>query len=404
MMKILITGAFGFVGTNLSAYLAARGFELWALDVAAVCSERLAVSSKPLPESGKQLLLSYSRVFNWDESERIPWRDVDAIVHLAGKAHDTSHTSDPQSYFDVNVGLTKRVLGAWLNGGDPVSPLESSRRKFILFSSVKAVADSVDGMLTEDALPDPKTPYGQSKLEAERVVGCWQSRCAGVTDAAATQSPQEEGKSGSVNETDDQKPSAVPSAHPSSRHSPAPVSSFQFPVSDSSSAPSLAFSAYILRPCMIHGPENKGNLNLLYRVVSKGIPWPLGAFENRRSFASIGNVCAVVEGLLKGEVQSGVFQVADDEALSTNELIREMAETMGYGTRVYRVPAGIIRCLARIGDVLRLTLNSERLKKLTESYVVSNAKIKGALGWERMPVDARDGIRTTLMGLLKDRK
>ena len=39
---------------------------------------------------------------------------------------------------------------------------------------------------------------------------------------------------------------------------------------------------YIMRPCLIHGPGNKGNLNLLYGVVSKGIPWQLGAFENRR--------------------------------------------------------------------------------------------------------------------------
>lgn len=55
---------------------------------------------------------------------------------------------------------------------------------------------------------------------------------------------------------------------------------------------------YILRPCMIHGPGNKGNLNLLYNVVKKGIPWPLGSFENRRSFTSIDNLCYVVEGLL----------------------------------------------------------------------------------------------------------
>lgn len=49
-------------------------------------------------------------------------------------------------------------------------------------------------------------------------------------------------------------------------------------------------NVYIMRPCMIHGPGNKDNLNLLYGVVSKGIPWPLGAFENRRSFTSISNL------------------------------------------------------------------------------------------------------------------
>ena len=55
---------------------------------------------------------------------------------------------------------------------------------------------------------------------------------------------------------------------------------------------------YIMRPCMIHGPGNKGNLNLLYGVVSKGIPWPLGAFENRRSFTSVENICFAVNGVL----------------------------------------------------------------------------------------------------------
>ena len=41
---------------------------------------------------------------------------------------------------------------------------------------------------------------------------------------------------------------------------------------------------------MIHGPGNKGNLNLLYSLVSKGLPWPLGSFENKRSYCSIDNL------------------------------------------------------------------------------------------------------------------
>ena len=147
---------------------------------------------------------------------------------------------------------------------------------------------------------------------------------------------------------------------------------------------------------MIHGPGKRGTLNLLYGVVRKGIPWPLGAFENRRSFASIGNVCAVVEGLLTRDAPAGVYQVADDEALSTNELIGLMACSLGKRPRIWRVPAGLIRWTARCGDLLRLPLNSERLKKLTESYVASNAKIKTALGWERMPIRAEDGMRRTI--------
>ena len=56
----------------------------------------------------------------------------------------------------------------------------------------------------------------------------------------------------------------------------------------------------------------------------------------------------------------------------------------------------MVRFLARIGDFFHLPLNSERLKKLTESYVVSNKKIKDALGWHEMPVSANEGMRITL--------
>ncbi len=362
-MTILITGAFGFVGNNLSAYLAERGHELWALDVADVSRQ-----------DAKAQRGAYARCFSWDELEKIPWGEVDAVVHLAGKAHDTRNASDPQSYFDVNVGLTKKVLEAWKDGAETTKDTKSSEgdavvvsrqdaktpRRFILFSSVKAVADRVESELTEEAVPNPQTPYGQSKLEAEGVV-----RSSLVHYCVSALVGRSEVGVQTTNERMNSRTNEL--------------------------------LCYILRPCMIHGPGNKGNLNLLYGVVRKGIPWPLGAFENRRSFASIENVCAVVEGVLKEGVSSGVYQVADDEPLSTNALIGLMAESLKKRARIWRVSANLIRFVARCGDVLHLPLNSERLKKLTESYVVSNAKIKKALGWETMPVSARDGMRRTIM-------
>ena len=326
MQIVLITGAFGFVGTNLSAHLANQGFEVWALDIAGAGS------------SG-----AYRRNFTWEGLEKIPWPEIDAVIHLAGKAHDTRHTSAAHTYFEINAGLTRRVLDAWkagltsnMPGADTAEPGTSHRRRFILFSSVKAVADTVDGVLTEAATPAPRTPYGESKLAAEEIV----------------QQHRQDG-----------------------------------------------FCPYILRPCMIHGPGNKGNLNLLFQVATRGLPWPLGAFENRRSFASVVNVCAVVAGLMEGRAMPGVYQVADDEALSTNALIGLMAETLGRQPRILKLPRAGIRGMARIGDWLHLPLNSERLRKLTESYVVSNAKIRRALGWERMPVAAREGLRATFEAL-----
>ena len=153
---------------------------------------------------------------------------------------------------------------------------------------------------------------------------------------------------------------------------------------------------YIMRPCMIHSPGNKGNLNLLYGVVSKGIPWPLGAFENRRSFTSIGNLQEVIKGLLTKDVESGIYNMGDDEALSTNELIEEICKSLGKKAHIWRLPKGLMFFVAWLGGWLHLPLDSERLRKLTEDYVASNAKIKRALGVERMPVDAREGLKRTL--------
>ncbi|CAK0772055.1 Nucleoside-diphosphate-sugar epimerase [Gammaproteobacteria bacterium] len=322
MSLILLTGAYGFVGTNLSTHLARMGHELWALDLKSQweLADTLAHSKRG----------AYVRHFDWEEFSAIPWDAIDAVIHLASKAHDTRNVSNARSYFDINVGLTRRVVDRLLE----VKRKEG--RKLIVFSSVKAVADHVEGVLTEDAELSPRTPYGQSKLEAERYV---RDRLGDDTSV----------------------------------------------------------EPYVLRPCMIHGPGNKGNLNLLYTVVRRGIPWPLGSFDNQRSFTSIANLMAVIERLLAGNVVPGTYQIADDEALSTNEIIKIMAEVLGQQqARIWQISPRLMRGVARVGDTLYLPLNSERLEKLTESYVVSNDRIKRALGWEHMPIQARDGLKATL--------
>ncbi len=284
-MNVLITGAYGFVGTNLCQYLTGKGHSCIALDL----------------QSARRNDVPYTSFNSWDDLDKLP--AVDAVVHLAGKAHDLKNVSSPQSYFDVNVGLTQRVFAA----------TEGKTKRFVYFSSIKAL--------------DGDTPYAQSKREAEK----W-----------------------------------------------------------------LNGRAVILEPAMIHGPGNKGNLNLLFAVVKRVIPWPLAAFENRRSFTSIGNICAVVEELCKGSVPNGIYPMCDDEPVSTNRLIELIAESRGKRARLWRLPKGLMRFCAKVGDVIHLPLNTERLGKLTGDSVVDNSKIKAALGWTSMPVRAEDGLRTTL--------
>ena len=271
----------------------------------------------------------WDKTYSWENLRANQVADADAIIHLAGKAHDTKNQAAAESYFKVNRDLTIEIFDYFC--------AHPTIKKFIFFSTAKAAADKVEGVLTEDVVPSPVGPYGESKISAENYIlskrSVWEAK----------------GK-----------------------------------------------EVYILRPCMIHGPGNKGNLNLLYNVVKKGIPWPLGAFENRRTFTSVENVCFAVDGLLTKDVPSGIYNLGDDEALSTNELIEEICKSLGKKAHIWKLPKGMMTCLAEIGGVLHLPLNPERLRKLTENYVSSNAKIKKALGVDKMPVDARAGLRRTL--------
>ena len=309
-MKILITGVHGFVGSNLVAYLAKEN-EIYGLDIIAPEKEGVV------------------KTYSWKDLDDSNVAEVDAIIHLAGKAHDTKNQTVADVYFKVNRDLTIKIFDYFCT--------HDSIKKFVFFSTAKAAADKVDGILTEDVVPSPVGPYGESKIAAE-----------------------------------------------------------QYLLSKMEEVRSKGKDIYIFRPCMIHGPGNKGNLNLLYNVVRKGIPWPLGAFENRRTFTSIENICFAVNGVLTKEIPSGIYNMGDDEALSTNELIEEICKSLGKKAHIWRLPKGLMNGVAKVGGWLHLPLNPERLRKLTENYISSNEKIKKALGVEKMPVDAREGLQVTL--------
>ena len=108
------------------------------------------------------------------------------------------------------------------------------------------------------------------------------------------------------------------------------------------------------------------------------------------------NICFAVNGVLTKDVPSGIYNMGDDEALSTNELIEEICKSLGKKAHIWKLPKGLMNGIAKVGGWLHLPLNPERLRKLTENYVVSNAKIKAALGMKEMPVRAKDGLRETI--------
>lgn len=154
----------------------------------------------------------------------------------------------------------------------------------------------------------------------------------------------------------------------------------------------------ILRPPMVHGAGDKGNLNQLYKLVSKGIPYPLVKFKNKRSFLSIENFCFFLEQVLSknDKLESGIYHLADDETLSSNEIVKLIKEETGFKTPCLPMPKNIVRWVSKIGDRTTFPLNTWRLKKLTSNLVVSNKKIKIALSIQRLPLTAKEGLRETI--------
>jgi len=301
---VYVTGAHGFVGSNLMTYLG--------------CDESRCLIT--VGRSGSDLTYA-------DFEIEAPAADS-AVIHLAGKAHDLRNVSNPQDYDDVNFGLTKRMYDRFAT---------SDATKFIFASSVKAVADTVVGKLTESTTPSPSTAYGISKLRAESY----------IRNHFASQFKK----------------------------------------------------TYILRPCIIHGPGNKGNLNLLHELVSRRIPYPLGAFENKRSLLAIENFCFTIAQILSRPIEPGTYNVADDTPLSTIEMITIISEAMRKKPLILSPPRSLMTQFARLGDHLRLPINSERLQKLTDDYVVCNAILLQALGRVGMPIDSQAGLIRTIASL-----
>jgi nucleoside-diphosphate-sugar epimerase len=302
-MKLLITGVHGFVGSNLVNALSDK-FEIYGLDIVA-------------PQKS-----GVKKTYSWQDLNDGKVPQVDAIIHLAGKAHDTKNSAAYEIYFEINTNLTKRIYDYFL---------ASEASKFIFFSSVKAVADFVPGeILTEDVEPKPIGPYGESKIKAEEYI-------------------------------------------------------------KSKSCPGNK-RVYILRPCMIYKLVNSGNLYLLYRILKKGIPWPLGKFDNKRSYTSIENLTFIINAILTKSVKSGIYNIADDEVISTNKMVEIICKSLNKDAHILYINKSIVKFAAKIGGFLHLPFNSDTMKKLTNNYIVSNAKIKRELGIGSMPCSTEQGL------------
>jgi UDP-glucose 4-epimerase len=300
-MNCFVTGAGGFIGRPLCSALQERGDTV----VAGLRSRS--------PGPWNRMLLN-DLAYSCPSASEI--NGVDCVIHLAGKAHALGELrQDEDVYFRINVEATRKLLE---------SCRAAAVRRFVFISSVKAAGEDGLVALDETTVCRPDTPYGRSKLEAERLV-----LYGGYV--------------------------------------PEPV---------------------VLRLSMVYGPTAKGNLPHMIRAIHRGYFPPLPETGNKRSMVHIEDVVnAVLLAADAPAARGQTYIVTGGRDYSTREIYQGICEALGKPVPRWSVPPRALQALAKLGDRIgrlrgkRFMFDSDALHKLTGSEVYSCEKIERELGF-----------------------
>ncbi|MDD5296571.1 MAG: NAD-dependent epimerase/dehydratase family protein [Rhodocyclaceae bacterium] len=304
-MKILVTGASGFVGRALCAALTQAGHECLP---AVRCAKGMAAERVVGPIGA-------------DTDWRAALDGAEAVVHLAARVHVMKDSAEnPLADFRaVNVLGTERLAR---------SAAAASVRRLVFLSSVKVNGEATPGApFRESDAPAPEDAYGVSKHEAEQAL----HRVAVET----------------------------------------------------------GLEVAILRPPLVYGPGVGANFLRLMGLAAKAWPLPLASLDNRRSLLFVGNLCSAIIACLTHPAAGGqTFLVSDGEDISTPELVRRLAGSLGAADRLWPLPLALLRALGS------LVGRSAEIARLTESLRMDSSAIRDRLGWHA-PFTLDQGLTET---------
>lgn len=319
-MRLLVTGANGFVGGALMKYLALDR-PSWKVRGSVRAEEAV-----PAERHGAELVVVGDLAARPDWS--LALTDVDVVVHCAAKVHVRQETARAERavFRAVNVDACLDLAAAAMAAGC---------RRFVFLSSAKVFLGPGDSRHQAQALAAEwlQDPYTASKREAEEAL---RVRCA-----------------------------------------------------DS------GVQCVIVRPPLVYGPGVGGNFKTLIRAVAKGLPLPIGAIRNRRSFVAVGNLVHFLACVAEHPDAAGqTFAVSDDEDVSTPELARRLAKAAGRGIWMPEVPVDVLIGLAGV-----LGRRSQMLS-LCESLALDVAETRSLLGWSP-PIGMDVGLAETVEDFLE---
>ncbi len=300
MKFVLVTGATGFIGQRLC-------------DALEKTDSDVRILGRTKPEGAEDF-------YHWDLSQPVPdeaLNGIDTVFHLAGKAHVlSSDYHDEAEYFPVNISATRKLLEAAKSAGI---------RRFVYFSSVKAVGYNTETCSDETCEDLPDSMYGRSKRMAEQLVL----------------------HGGFV---------------------PEPV---------------------VIRPVMVYGNTEKGNLPKMIRAIRDGRFPPLSDTRNKRSMVHVDDIVQAALLAARHPAAAGnIYIVTDGQAYSTRQMYVWICEALQKPVPGWRLPFTVLKVLAMAGDVIgkirgrRFVFDTDAMEKLTGCEFYSSEKIQNELGFK----------------------
>lgn len=307
--RVFITGATGFVGKALCQHFLHN--DLYLIKVA-------VRKAGILPDHIPYVVQSFSEQTDWLTN----LRDVDVVIHLAGRSHVMHETEENpyDAYAAVNIEMTKALVEAAAQAGV---------KRFIYMSTTKVNGEfTTDKPFTEEDQPNPFDDYAKTKTIAERLI---KNVCA-----------------------------------------------------------SANMDYVIIRPPLIYGPNVKANFKSLIAFSLKKWPLPLGAVNNKRSLVYLDNLNDFVQLCVDHpNARNEIFFVADDEVLSTKELIQAISATENKSSWLIAIPIPILKSLFML-------INRSLFTKLCANFQVDTTKAKRLLGW-KPPFSVYEGLKRSMI-------
>lgn len=202
-------------------------------------------------------------------------------------------------------------------------------RRFIYLSTIKVNGEeSSDRAFGAEDIPAPKDPYGISKCEAE----------TGLREIARE----------------------------------------------------TGLEVVIIRPPLVYGRGAGGNFDRLLSLIKRGVPLPVAAIANKRSYVFVENLCDLITVCLNHpKAPEAVLLVSDGDDASTPDLIRKMAQCVGCPARLVYMPV----CLLRLAG--RITGYSDEIQRLSGSLQVDSSVTRESLQWQP-PFTLEQGLRRSI--------